>query len=382
MNHRVPILLMLVILSCLRVDACLWDTDTLLMELRRFPTVLELITGKFLRHSPEYYQWRVQDRLKLLEAEPKRLRWRDDLAVAYDKTGQTDKAISVAIATLELRPDRYESLANLGTFYIHASEFEKGLDYIEKAIEINENAHFGREIYQRLLVQYLLEVQDEGQIVLPLYDYDRNPSYRGFGKYVLEAREKLSAQPADREHELALAQKGVLGMMRFGKHDSPILLEALGDLLSYARNPEYDAKQLAARAYLKASYEVADPVVKEKYRRKARFALSDQTRTGTKDQLPVDELEAEFAQELKAADIWYKQLVDDEKSWIAESIDVDKAYKEKYYKDPTIETGSPEPERRESSLSILPVQLAGLAMFACVLVWIFSRSKTRSVGRA
>ena len=30
---------------------CLWDYDTLLQERSRFPDTLEIITGKFLRHS-------------------------------------------------------------------------------------------------------------------------------------------------------------------------------------------------------------------------------------------------------------------------------------------------------------------------------------------
>ena len=40
------------------------------------------------------------------------------------------------------------------------------------------------------------------------------------------------------------AVNGVLGMMRFGKHDSPILYEALGDLLSGPMHT-IDAKRLA-----------------------------------------------------------------------------------------------------------------------------------------
>jgi hypothetical protein len=32
--------------------ACMWDYDTIKMERTRFPSTLELITGKFLRHSP------------------------------------------------------------------------------------------------------------------------------------------------------------------------------------------------------------------------------------------------------------------------------------------------------------------------------------------
>ncbi|HVK07567.1 MAG TPA: tetratricopeptide repeat protein, partial [Gemmataceae bacterium] len=73
--------------------ACLWDYDTLKQERSRFPDTLEIITGKFLRHSPEFYEWRIRDRLKKLESNPNDPRLLDDLAVAYDKTGQHDKAI-------------------------------------------------------------------------------------------------------------------------------------------------------------------------------------------------------------------------------------------------------------------------------------------------
>ena len=69
------------------VSACLWDHDTLRQERQRFPDTLELITGKILRHSPEFYEWRIKDRLYKLEADPMNLAYYDDLAVAYEKTG-------------------------------------------------------------------------------------------------------------------------------------------------------------------------------------------------------------------------------------------------------------------------------------------------------
>ncbi len=50
--------------------ACSWDYDTIRRERTRFPGTLELLTGKFLRHSPEFYGWRVADeigRKKLLQ---------------------------------------------------------------------------------------------------------------------------------------------------------------------------------------------------------------------------------------------------------------------------------------------------------------------------
>ena len=45
--------------------ACMWDHDTLRQERARFPHALELITGKFLRHSKEAYEWRIRDRANL-----------------------------------------------------------------------------------------------------------------------------------------------------------------------------------------------------------------------------------------------------------------------------------------------------------------------------
>jgi hypothetical protein len=54
----------LFVVFCPLLHACIWDYDTLAMERQRFPHALELITGKFLRHSAAFYEWRVQDREK------------------------------------------------------------------------------------------------------------------------------------------------------------------------------------------------------------------------------------------------------------------------------------------------------------------------------
>src|SRR5437764_1288414 len=116
--------------------ACLWDYDTLKMENERFPDVLELITGKFLRHTREFYEWRIGDRSKKLEKEPERLEYYDDLAVAYEKTGNHTKAIETILRKDAIKPDQYETLANLGTFYIFDNQLEKSIPCIEKAIAI------------------------------------------------------------------------------------------------------------------------------------------------------------------------------------------------------------------------------------------------------
>ena len=140
--------------------ACLWDFETTLME--RQPRALEVMTGKFLRHSPEYYRWRIKDRQARLVStkDPAKIQaYSDDIAVAYDKLGEHQKAIDLMTKQLAMDDQRYESLANLGTFYIHNGDMEKGLEFIHKAIAVNPDAHFGREIYQAYLVEYVLEVR-------------------------------------------------------------------------------------------------------------------------------------------------------------------------------------------------------------------------------
>ena len=84
-----PIVIALAVFVVLPValHACMWDYDTLKMERSRFPDTLELITGKFLRHSPEFYQWRIKDREQRLKDHPSELGLYDDLGVAYDKIG-------------------------------------------------------------------------------------------------------------------------------------------------------------------------------------------------------------------------------------------------------------------------------------------------------
>ncbi|WP_339746049.1 hypothetical protein [uncultured Rubinisphaera sp.] len=334
--------------------ACLWDYDTLTMERLEFPDTLELITGKFLRHSSEFYEWRIQDRKQKLEQDPSVLAYYDDLAVAYDKTGQHQLAIETMQAKNSIEPNLYETEANLGTFYIHSGQLEQGIEHINKAIAINPEAHFGREIYQQDLVNYVRLRQKNGKTVLPLrsqfseediFDW---PVYN-FNDYILKvhAVPDSDGNPAvkDQDEELRKALKGILGMMRFGHNDSPILLEALGDLLS-ARSLHLGhsygylgGKQLAARAYLKASYEVDDEIAKQAYRNLAEKSLQLQLESTlggfARQELSLNTLEESFQQELAEAKAWHDELHQDELQWIESGVDVDAAFTGKYYEEVT-----------------------------------------------
>lgn len=323
--------------------ACSWDYDTIKMERARFPSTLELITGKFLRHSPEFYQWRIADRLKRLETDPTNLALLDDLAVAYDKTGQHEKAIETANRAEMLRPGRYETAANLGTFFFHAGQLEAGLPHIDRALKINPDAHFGREKYQKLLVEYVLERRAGGPLKLPLATVTL-PDGENFAKiglrgdsvshtfpHFLKARGPKSDERLLSDAEVRAAVKGVTGMMKFGSYDSPVLLEALGFLLVHREwDGNADAKQLAARAFLKASYEVKDEPVRAHYRRLAAGALALQVLPGTGESGVLARVESDFQMELEEGRAWYAELRERELGWIRDGknpeVEFDKLY--------------------------------------------------------
>jgi hypothetical protein len=317
---------------CISTDACLWDRDTLSMERQRFPGAQELITGNFLRHSREFYQWRVHDREQRLREKPSPDLY-DDLAVAYDKLGVHDKAIAITLQKQKHFPGLYETHANLGTFYIHSGQLELGVKQIEIAISINPDAHFGREEYQKHLVNYLLSRQTDGTTNLPLGIERSKTKAPGFASYILETQNIANSADA-KATELSKATKGVLGMMRFGNYDSPILLEALGDLLLGQLYPE-DAKRLAARAYLKASYQAKDDATREAYRKLAKDSLFRQTvHQDTINELSLEALELKLSDELAQAERWSRAVSVDEIKWIREGGDVEDAFARKYFQDP------------------------------------------------
>ena len=68
-------LLAFLILACLGLPAWagLWDYDTLEQEKAIFPSALELITGKFPQHGPDFHRWRIADRNRRLQTDPTHL---------------------------------------------------------------------------------------------------------------------------------------------------------------------------------------------------------------------------------------------------------------------------------------------------------------------
>ncbi len=316
-------------------EACYWDKDTLRMEKRRFPGVVELITGKFLRHSTAFYRWRIKDREAKIAAGASDPRAYDDLAVAYAKVGELDKAIALTKKLLTSHPARYEAHANIGTFYMMKGRLGDAHRHVARAIAINPKAHFGREVVQLRLIEYLQE-RAKAKLGLPLdpggkpqmlvsIDIPRyktqmprhwvykNP--RGFHAFAL--KHKLTA---------ADARKGIMGMMRFADHRSPVLLEALGDLLMANWRTMKDGKRLAASAYYAASTLVKNDRSIRRYKAKAILSL-----VGQRGETLI-KTERRYKRDVVRANRWWARIERNEKRWITGGKDPEKMFRRVYYR--------------------------------------------------
>ncbi|QDT09389.1 tetratricopeptide repeat protein [Planctomycetes bacterium K23_9] len=372
---------------CVTSYACLWDTETLWQERGFAPSTLEVIVGKFPRHSDAYYEWRRKDRLKKLESEPQNDALIDDLAVAYEKLGRHGDAIAAARSQLARQPKRYETLANLGTFLIHDGQLEEGLGYIEQAIEVNPDAHFGREKYQRLLVKYLLLKSSDGKYELPLASsrideksFWYNYLFVRFAAIELSDGEATSLDKA----ELLAALEGVTGMMRFSRHDHPVLLEVLGEILQALGH-----KRLAYRSYRKAALASEDESARNAYELFASRVIDGQYQRGNTDEpISVEMVNARFDSEQRDADEWFANVAKKEAEWIADDEDVDARFAEAFRLPPvSVDLDDDEIDRSPhhvmgnpagvfvGKLIIAGMGIAGI--LGCVLLLVMHRKRSR-----
>ena len=306
-------------------QACIWDNDTLAAEQARFPEIAELITGMFPRHSKEFHAWRLlvcQDRIAKGQTDPFLF---DDLAVSQHKLGDHEAAIQTMKDKDKVHPGLYETYSNLGTFYIYTGHLNEADRYISRALEINADAHFGREKYQLWLVRWLQETRANGP-EMPDQGHDIYGEPHGFAAYVA----KMFNAPKDERGKLtmprgaqAAALRGVLGMMWFADHDNPILLEALGQLLM-AGDIRTNAAQLASLSFLLASQKSSDR--KDQYR---LVDIAEAAGTFTPE-FKLVEQEKLLAKGLANGAAYMEQVRQDEIAWIKAGVDAAQEFQKKY----------------------------------------------------
>jgi tetratricopeptide (TPR) repeat protein len=316
-------------------QACLWDSDTIATESARFPGAAGMMAGNFPRHSKEYHEWRVKQKKALVDAGTATALDYDDLAVSQHKLEGHHAAIATMLAKEKKNPGIYETYSNLGTFYIYTGDLKTALQYIDKALSINPNAHFGREKYQRWLVMWLQE--KKGQAAVEPASRERYISNIegaaiGFAAFIARqykggAADTPATPPTLTEAQQQRAVHGVTGMMYFADFDNPILQEALGDLLSSGKF-NVNASQLAALCYLHASEKTSTPEEESRLKKLMRQALVV-TRIGKDDNVEQEMLKTLNAG-LASGQKLNEQVRTDEMAWIAAGQDAAVEFQKKY----------------------------------------------------
>lgn len=159
--------------------ACIWDSDSIRAEASGLPGIVDIITGRFERPPPAYFEIRLARASAAIASRPDDLEAYDDCASACDRLGRGVDAIEwmakkkavidrMDVAAPRAKEHLYRYHANLGTFLAHdwlrsgadrdaLDGLREGRDHIAKAIEINPDAHFGRERYQLMAMDWLLD---------------------------------------------------------------------------------------------------------------------------------------------------------------------------------------------------------------------------------
>ncbi len=293
-------------------QSCIWDRETLAAENTRLPGVIETMTGNFPRHSKEYHEWRKAQCEAALAKDPQQLALYDDLAVSQHKLGNHKAAIATMLAKEKIKPGLYETYSNLGTFLIYDDKVQEAGTWIAKALAINPEAHFGREKYQKWLVEWVLAGK-----VRDMNAGEFEPD--GFAAFIQKQRKQESKAWTEKEQKEAL--RGLLGMMRFADFDNPLLLEALGDVLG-AGKFQVGSLSLATQAYLLASVRSKDPAEKKRL-------VSLQGRAQSLLETPKITWQT-LTPMLTKGQNQAEAIREQEKEWIAKGADVSLEYERKY----------------------------------------------------
>ena len=178
-------LLGIIALGATTAPACMWDDDTLSAEARGLPHVVDAIVGRIDVNPPEYYTLRLELSQKDIVRDPSDWQAYDNIAVALDKLGRGREGLDwldkkrVAMNDAALRPTKdpmndpwYRYHANRGTLLIHLwfakgrpddrALIDKGLAELRQALDINPDAHFGRERVQIKVVEILSARDPDG----------------------------------------------------------------------------------------------------------------------------------------------------------------------------------------------------------------------------
>jgi hypothetical protein len=195
--YALPVVTLLILLPTSR--ASLWEDETLAARAKGLPDLVRIVTGRFERNPPLYYEMRLARATARIQAVPSDLAAYDVAGVACDQLNRDDEAIAwmerknlqlesmvvtKARTPEDLRDHFYRCLANIGTFWAHRwaraggdpariDEVKMARDFIAKAIALYPELHFERDRYQvRMLERLIALPRYQSGRLPPLLDFD------------------------------------------------------------------------------------------------------------------------------------------------------------------------------------------------------------------
>lgn len=359
----------------------------------RFAMLHDVIHERFPKHGPAHYQERnrlVREKLsELAPDDPVAFELSDDLAAGLERLGNPDQAVEVMRKKLQLQEARglsgralYTSYANLGTFLIHASfpkaiagnqaareHFREGLKYVKQSVDVNPEAHFGRERWQASIAEFLLNAMNDPKLLLysdclrhkldigieDMVDkvylrrppqgrpYNRNfvESGKDKMKTLLDAGQRLDnpnvwpeleflrdfITPVDgsRDNEVGIGfdspMMGIIGMWRQGGGANPHFALAVGETML-----RVGQRYLAWAAYERASKLAdrywPDPALQEFLRIHCQRRQAEIEATFARDKETVADLRSRFEAELAHGQGYQRAYQDYEAAKIAEGVPI------------------------------------------------------------
>lgn len=146
----------------------------------RFAMAHDVIHERYPKHGPVFYIERerlARERLKEIPPDSdEAFDLTDDICAGLDRLGKPADAVPLLREKLERQVkmglsgrELYTTYANLGTFLVHANMGKamrghaearaavvEGLKFVELSMEVNPDAHFGRETWQAVIIKFML----------------------------------------------------------------------------------------------------------------------------------------------------------------------------------------------------------------------------------
>ena len=162
-------------LSVWTTPACIWDADTLWQEKWRHHDLASAVLENPPEAQPQELQ-RLRERAAKLESKPeeKNPEWWNNLAGAYLRLNQPEKALRFLKPAALLFPGDYGIHANLGTAHHLLGQYVEAEKEIALDLAINPDAHFGLEKYHLALLQYLIRDADYKKSHVYVDEFSRN----------------------------------------------------------------------------------------------------------------------------------------------------------------------------------------------------------------